>query len=201
MPTVTPRRIDDIVASFCRALKPGVVPVYLNVDPSSQDEIDECFFNVQRRVDQYGGQIAYGWSVSTWEGVFIEAVHHGVWQQPDGSLTDVTPAIDKETCRLFLRDDDMTFDFESRRRRDNVRRPLVSDPLVAAFLSGAATIYEFMEKHSVGGTITIDREVLRPLAERQHGIQRAMYRKYLRINDRCPCGSGAKVKKCCGLEK
>ena len=201
MPTTTPSRIDESVRSFCRYLNQSAEPVYVDVQPGPADKRVECFFNVRRYVEGPGGQFAYGWSIKIWEKVYIEAEHHAVWLRPDGTLLDVTPMRRDAARTLFLRDDRLTFDFEGMWRRDNVRHALIVDALVVKFLEAAACWAISQEERSNGKAVSCtERDTARVLS-RYRNLQLALYRKYLRDNDTCPCDSGRKVKRCCGLEQ
>jgi len=200
MPTTTPRRIDGTVRDFCRNLNRSVEPVYVDVRPGQADTRAECFFNVRRYVEGFGGAFAYGWSVRMWERVYMEAEHHAVWRRPDGALLDVTPMRSHEARILFVRDDRRTFDFEGMWRRDNVRHALAADALVVDFLDAAAGWVSFQGEQA-DGTMVGYREREATLVSRYRQLQAALYRKYLRDNDTCPCDSGREVERCCGLEQ
>ncbi|OHD00923.1 MAG: hypothetical protein A2885_13535 [Sphingopyxis sp. RIFCSPHIGHO2_01_FULL_65_24] len=43
-------------------------------------------------IGQHGGRAQCGWMLSELPGHFIEALHHVVWETPDGKLLDVTAA-------------------------------------------------------------------------------------------------------------
>lgn len=198
MPTTTPPRIDRTVRSFCRNLNRSVEPVYVDVRPGQADKRVECFFNVRRYVEGLGGAFAYGWSVRMWENVYMEAEHHAVWRRPDGALLDVTPTRGHEARTLFVRDDRLIFDFEGMWRRDNVRHALAADALVVDFLNAAAGWVAFQEEQSDGKVVSCkEREAT--LLCRYRKLQLALYRKYLRGDDACPCDSGREVTSCCGL--
>jgi hypothetical protein len=152
-------------------------------------------------VEVSGGAFVYGWSVRIWEKVYIEAEHHAVWRRPSGAFLDVTPMRGHEARMLFVRDDRLTFDFEGLWRRDNVRHALVVDAIVTDFLEAAAGWVAFQQEQRDGNVISgNDREAPLVLL-RYRRLQLALYRKYLRDNDVCPCDSGNEVKTCCGLEQ
>jgi hypothetical protein len=51
-----------------------------------------CYTNVRRMIDINGGRAQCGWTLSILPGRFVEALHHVVWEQPNGELLDVTAA-------------------------------------------------------------------------------------------------------------
>lgn len=196
MPTVTPRKLDATVASFCRGLSRHP-PVYVPVRPESDAEAVECFFNVGQKVGRDGGGIRYGWAVWIWPRVFIEAEHHAVWEAPDGTLVDVTPTLNGEARVLFVPDPERVYDYENHRRLDNVRKALTNDPDVRAFLTLAARVAALIEDNSVGRMASVPADELRRLNSLRRDHYAAMLRKFMGRNDPCFCGSGRKYKVCC----
>lgn len=51
-----------------------------------------CYSNVRSMVDVNGGRAQCGWTLSLLPGRFVEALHHVVWERPDGELVDITAA-------------------------------------------------------------------------------------------------------------
>lgn len=49
-----------------------------------------CYWNVDRLVRNFGGSMVTGWQHVWWPGRLAIAMHHAIWQKPDGSLVDVT---------------------------------------------------------------------------------------------------------------
>jgi hypothetical protein len=200
LPTTTPRALNADILGFCRRINAASAPTFLDVAPELWAAQGECFFNVRRKVSEDGGALVYGWRVWCWPGVFAEAEHHAVWRSAGGALHDISPTPSGETRILFLSDPQRDYDFETMRRRDNIRAPLTDDPLVAQWIAAAAEVHRFLETHSLGRRYTFQEGDLAPLARRQRDLTQRLYRRYLRRNDPCPCNSGRKVKKCCGLE-
>lgn len=196
MPTITPKKLDTQVRAFCRDVTRHS-PVYVEVAPEHCAAASECFVNVNSKIKRDGGAILYGWSIWIWPGVYIEAEHHAVWEGPDKRLTDVTPCVSGEKRILFVPDPEQSYDYATHRRRDNVRRPLTSDRDVSDFLSLAERIMAIIENNSEGQIATIPYDEIKELTLRQKHHYIAMLRKFLRPNDRCPCGKGRKFKVCC----
>ena len=64
--------------------------------PESDARPTECFTNVTRKVARDGGCVVFGWMfhvrlVEALEKEYLVAVHHAVWNLPDGCAVDVTP--------------------------------------------------------------------------------------------------------------
>ncbi|NPD15734.1 hypothetical protein HOY34_11025 [Xinfangfangia sp. D13-10-4-6] len=84
-----------------------VVGSTLQVVPSTCDgAFGQCYWNVDKFVEKFGGKAAYGWLVFQRWGILAEAVHHAVVEMPDGSLLDVTSSRVGTGDKIgFLRDD------------------------------------------------------------------------------------------------
>ena len=89
----------------------------------------ECFENVQNYIGLNGGSIKFGWRVWEWAGIMIEAEFHSVWISPLKNLVDITPADEKRI--LFLPDNNRTYEGVT---INNIRAPLLNDPLVSEFI-------------------------------------------------------------------
>ncbi|MBP2296590.1 SEC-C metal-binding domain-containing protein [Azospirillum rugosum] len=204
----TPKAVTNIIEEFCRSIAPAP-PVFVPVVPEPTAVVSECFPNVAAKVERDGGEIAYGWSIWEWPGVFIEAEHHAVWRSPTGDLIDVTPRPEREKKVLFVPDPETVYDWESNRRIDNRRLAIADDPYLREFLENAAEMAAFMERKSVGLTVSFNPAELFPLASRQQVLLNYLAERYgkkgrgqnqrrVGRNDPCPCGSGKKFKKCHG---
>jgi hypothetical protein len=128
--------------ALCERLVPGEAPQYVDVDdpPPPWAIVNECFPNVQRAVELHGGEMQIGWQF--WEpipGVLIEAEFHSVWRDPAGGYRDLTPKTNRAARILFLPDPVRRYDG---RQVDNVRIPLVDDPLVSEFVRMCERWYE-----------------------------------------------------------
>ena len=141
--------IDDSVRTFCFEVASGNAPIYVQVIPHSGAKQDDCFLNVRKVVRSKGGQIAYGWTIWIWPRVLFDAEHHAVWQKPDGTLVDITPKADREKRILFLPDPGRTYDFETGRRLDNIRKAITDDDDVRAFISYAAQVSVIIEQNRI----------------------------------------------------
>ncbi|WP_156463070.1 hypothetical protein [Methylobacterium sp. Leaf93] len=68
----------------------GDAPQVLLVLRKGNMPAGSCYTNVDKNVKNSGGSIIFGWMIEWFPGVFINAMHHAVWQRPDGSFIDVT---------------------------------------------------------------------------------------------------------------
>ena len=60
---------------------------------------------VRARMDVDGGFIRFGWRLRAWPDMLLTAERHAVWEEPDGTLVDITPAVTEEPASLFAPDD------------------------------------------------------------------------------------------------
>jgi hypothetical protein len=108
------------VREFCRGISAAEV-CYVSVQPRLGFECGNCFNNVDSVVSESGGSAVYGWHITEWPGVFIEAEQHSVWRQSDGSLLDPSPHSHGFSRAAFLPDSALG----EREFRDNVNQPLI----------------------------------------------------------------------------
>lgn len=65
--------------------------------PEKWGQPTRCFENVERKVQEAAGRRQFGWMfhdryvIAIPESDYLIAVHHAVWNAPDGDLIDVTP--------------------------------------------------------------------------------------------------------------
>ena len=98
------------LAEFCSRIRsdgsPIAVPLSAELLP-----IDNCYWNVAAVVESLGGEIAFGWMIKYWPGLYLTAVHHAVWKSDQGLLVDVThrqPTFEGPTT--FVLDSNQVFD-------------------------------------------------------------------------------------------
>ncbi len=204
MPVSTPDKIDKTIEDFCKKINKNKNPVFINVAPTFEAKKNECFYNVRNHTEKNGGNIIYGWSIWIWKNVYIEAEHHAVWKTLNEELVDITPKEDNEKKILFLPDSESVYDYENNKRLNNIKVELVDDPLLRKFFSLSDKIFQLIESKSVGREIHLEQDTekkLRELNEQSASALVNIYKKYLGPNDKCLCGSGKKIKKCCGIQK
>lgn len=85
---------------------------YVPIAPAPGAEIIRCWFNVRDVVEKHGGAAVFGWSIWKLNNGFHQAIHHAVWEQPDGTLIDVTPCELDVPAVLFMADSRVPFDYE-----------------------------------------------------------------------------------------
>ncbi len=133
------------IIALCQKIAPDQQAVYLDIEPIKEAVLNECYGNVAKVIQEFGGFVQYGWQIwETLPGVMAEAEFHAVWKDVNGNLHDVTP---KETTYitniLFL--PDQTRIYEGR-QIDNIRIALIEDPLVYGFIKNRESLFETMNR-------------------------------------------------------
>jgi len=207
METTTPPTISDAVLTFCGEITSAAMPEYIQVEPDHTGIHGECFSNVRDRVKSEGGSIVYGWTIWEWPGVLLEAEFHSIWEDRDGARIDVTPKPDGERQILFLPDRSQEFDFETRQRRDNIRKALSQEPDVLEFIELGRRRKQILLTNAVSpGISDVDatewlhlEQRIKELAFSLRSRKSApLKRGKVGRNQSCPCGSKRKFKRCCG---
>lgn len=185
----TPERITDKILELCDQVVPKSSPSYIPVEVQSWSLHNECYFNVERMVKEYGGQQVNGWAIWQWANMLITMEAHSIWKSNEGRLVDVTPHNGGEKEILFLTDAKVIFIGYPIMGK---RMPLTGSPLVAEMI-------ELMNERDSYLCSTAERtcEIPKALMFRIIEIQMGLRIKVGR-NDLCPCKSGLKYKKCCG---
>ena len=202
-----PSSITAKILDLCRELNPAAEPTFIRITPAPDSAPNDCFATVRYKVDAEGGRIQFGWAIWEWPGVFIEAEHHAVYEPPAGPpWLDISPAEEPPVARrLFLPDDDATYDFQNEgNRRDNVRSALTQDPLVNEFIRLAKERNEILNAIPGVGLITLEgvaAERFQRNQEQADLIQRQLAIRYSPQGAPCHCGSGKKFKRCHGQRR
>lgn len=128
----SPDRITVHVRKLCRKLGNVGEPVFVDVHPRLDSDVNDCFCDVERQVAEAGGSVQYGWLIWEMPGVFIEGEFHAVWKKPDGVLLDVSFKRDGETKVCFVSDNERMF---KEQRVPTIRHAISDDPLVKRFIT------------------------------------------------------------------
>lgn len=192
----TPQKVTDKIIELCNKVVPEAEPIYVSVKVAVWSRLHECFPNVERMVQEQGGQQINGWAIWQWANILVEAEAHSVWQSLDGELIDVTPHDNGEKQILFLRDDSMVY---SEQQIGNVRLAITDSPLVAELIELMQETDVILGDYKPGTKISVGelQKRLAPMGVRRQAIVEQLNKKVGR-NDLCPCMSGLKYKKCCG---
>lgn len=108
-PNTVPRALTPALREFCASIS-SAEPVFVTSIPVPRAATSFCFENVERRVREKGGSVAYGWAIWHMPGLYFEAEHHAVWRNKFGNLIDVSPQMGGRKRLLFLPDDAAVYD-------------------------------------------------------------------------------------------
>nr|WP_311527969.1 hypothetical protein [uncultured Ralstonia sp.] len=86
-------------------------PIFVPVQPMAGARPLKCWFNVRDAIADRGGRAVFGWSLWARPDGHYQAIHHGVWEQPSGSLVDITPMQIGGDSILFMADARVPFDY------------------------------------------------------------------------------------------
>ncbi|PVZ89961.1 hypothetical protein C9426_00850 [Serratia sp. S1B] len=176
-------------------------PLYVKSSPLQNSIENECFPIVEEYVQQNGGERILGWAIWELPNLFIEAEFHAVWKSPKQELIDLNPRPVKTEKILFLPDPKLIYDGY---QKNNIRLPLINNPIVSNFLAMHDKNFEFMNrgdrKGQYGKIHLSDRDAYEYalLAQEMMEIEIQMNNIYkpLGLYDPCICGSGKKAKWC-----
>lgn len=127
MHVTTPKNINHNVQRLIKEIPSSGTPVFLKVKEAPNAKIGNCFYNVEKRVQSFGGKVQYGWLV--WEDPkhLIEAEFHAIWISPTGKAIDITPQIDGEKTVLFIPDLEIKYE---NKPIDNIRIPFTPEAFI-----------------------------------------------------------------------
>ncbi len=185
-----PTKINEAVKALQRKLRLETSPLFVDVIPSQDCQLDECFTNVARQVRVAGGTIQYSWTVWECPRKYIEGEFHALWVTPDGKSLDITPHRDGEAQILFIPDHTRRY---ANKLVCTVRLALSTDKDVLRFIDHGNAFDKFRAEH----TDSNGRPTFTPHEYSEFLNSRPRLRNLGR-NTPCPCGSGTKYKHCCG---
>jgi hypothetical protein len=224
----TPKEVTSDVSAFSAELATGQTPLTVQVQADDDAVVGECFQNVRRRQHSHGGSMQLGWIIWECPKLFLEAEFHAVWADTNGALTDVTPKGDGESEILFLPDPTATYSFEDDVVPRNRRFPIVEHPDLTEFFRLVDQRNSIIEKYDRKPPADEIAEIEIAKMQVEHRLAQqfdlpggesgadpftsflnqirpapvqTFHRESPKVgrNDPCPCGSGKKFKKCCGL--
>jgi len=119
----TPAVISPEIIALCESLRTDP-PVYVLVQNDPNGMYGFCNLGVLEKIKIDGGAIRLGWIIWEYPGLYLTAEFHAVWADPTGTLIDITPKPDGETCIVFAGDPTYPPDFDFRKRPPNRRARL-----------------------------------------------------------------------------
>jgi hypothetical protein len=111
----TPEQIDTKVKDFCKSIS-KVAPTYINVSPELWCRQSCCEMNVEKLIEQIGGEKVFGYKIWYMPKSYIEAERHVIHKLGD-VYRDPTFNTDGEEKILFVPDGDQGLGYEGRRMK------------------------------------------------------------------------------------
>lgn len=133
---ITPQIDNQFVLRMARMIDPDSVAIEVQRDATLLP-LGACYWNVAHVVQERGGALVLGWSITWWPRLFISAMHHAVWRSPDGALFDVTepPPFDKGgSPPLFVVDERADIRLDIPPGIDNIHLTIRNTPAVRRYL-------------------------------------------------------------------
>lgn len=95
-----------------------------------------CYWNVNDQIKKRGGTLVYGWMLEWHPNLVVFAMHHGVYQSPDGKLIDVSSSDTERTTNYtsFLPSNEIEIDLEKYPRIPRRSFPLIDDKELRRYL-------------------------------------------------------------------
>lgn len=189
-------------------------PRPVEIRPTRSARPSHCYWNVAEAVREGGGELVYGWTIEELRGAFLEAEAHGVLRR-DGKLVCVTPDERGFDRILFVPDPAATFDWQGGRYRGRIWLPLSGQPAVAAWIERGLAIHQLLmrsESSVTAGPSSADYRIAFRFTEADKLTYARLVRESAGLfadilrnlaagtgrKDPCFCGSGRKLKACCG---
>lgn len=201
----TPRDITGEINTFCAQLESRGEPFFVTVKPYHSSSYGECFENVKRYVSDHEGESIYGWSLWQTGDCLLHAEFHAIHKGKYGEFLDVTPYVKASKRILFL---PSTLEY-AQVRVPSRYHPLKEDVRITDFigaLENLTQIEEICANQSAKLYLELPENIvhLNALQTGMKDIEEKIELFEQMIlggrgrNDICFCGSGKKLKKCCG---
>lgn len=197
--TRTPLKLTNKILQLCSGLRSDSEPLFVSVTPSKYAVKNECFDNVEKHIQIYGGTVEFGWQIWEWPLVLVEAEFHAIWKSKEGKRVDITPKPFPTKQILFL--PDPTRKYTGKQVR-NVRLPLKDTAPINEYINLCDKEFALLNR----GSRARQREITLSNSERQthrsimirKQILSEQFSKFTPArNEPCFCGSGEKYKRCC----
>ncbi|NWL87816.1 hypothetical protein DMN77_09400 [Paenibacillus sp. 79R4] len=187
---------DAKVQRLLKKINSKYEPIYIPVVAESYALPNECYPNVEKKVELDGGSRIFGWQI--WRTTLIcEAEFHAVWKSHDGKLLDITPKSPPVESILFIQDDSVTYNGA---QIDNIRINNTNNPLVNDLIDIHKALFRirnkghraFIYKGTLNGE---EAKVYRNLESIGSILQSYIYQGG-QIDSFCFCGSGFRYAEC-----
>jgi len=206
---IAPNSLPSYWQSKCSLNTKHIIDIpIINISGTKQRN---CPFNVQSYIDQYGGVAKYGWTYSTLANVIIRFVGHIVVEKATGELLCVTPPELEISSIKFIPDDNVRIKTNSNGRLPVHTVALYDDYYLTRYADIENLISSIRAKYAARTSLAQTKKGVQLSQEDSIKYNVAMDElayitnshlltsivKNTKRNDKCPCGSMLKYKKCC----
>ena len=198
---ITPKQISKEVIKFCKKICYKSTPIYVTVSPKEMTKINNCFLNVQKYIENFGGNYLNGWAIWLHPNCMIEAEAHCVYQDIENNIIDITPHKNNISQILFLPDNSIVYEGFG---INNIRQNLTKSKLIDDCINAWNEIYEILYKGKnkyIHGKIILNENDSSRYMILNNFIKENLTKFYatlkLKPNSECICGSGLKFIDCC----
>ncbi len=89
-----------------------------------------CYWNVEDCISKHGGKSIYGWMIEWVPELNVEAMHHAIYQTPNGELIDVSATSGPRSGNYttFIPSNELAINLSEPPRIPRRNYPLVNDP-------------------------------------------------------------------------
>lgn len=189
MKMTTPTCIDETILDFCNETLNGGEPVFVPVVADEDSVINECFHNVERKINKYGGSIVYGWIIWIAYNFIIQGEFHAVWKSNEGNIVDITTKQDGEDKILFV--EEKIIKFNGSRVKSKFKN-ISNDAIVDSYIDFDNVYNDLIQKIE---RIPMNQDECSICLNILNAIDNAKNIIYKYIEDKnilCPCGCGNK---------
>lgn len=145
----TPNTISRDIKLACQKVLPQGNLLFVEKVDFAEGIINKCPINTKKYVENFGGEIVFGWEVTYWKNVLLELIGHSIVRNND-ELICVTPSKYGNKRILFLEDSKLSFDyFSCNSRLPSKYIPLNSSNMVENLISTENRIYEIKCKYPI----------------------------------------------------
>ncbi|PTP62292.1 hypothetical protein CWO01_11005 [Vibrio splendidus] len=165
------------------------------VQPESYSQLNYCYNNVQKYLENNTGTVVFGWITSVWGNLVLRLVAHVVVQKPDGKLVCLSPSalnnkkvkfIPDPKISALIKNGRMPIKHIAIKEHELVQQVLDIEAEIETFhLSGAGRMTAQM-----GSEFDFKRALAYSNLEK-------LAQEVTSKNDQCFCGSAKQRKKCC----
>lgn len=132
----TPSLEDPSLAIFARTISAQSEPVRIKMAGKLKPK-GHCYWNVDKVVQDSGGDAVLGWLFFIWPGRCFSAMHHSVWKEPkSGRLIDITEKYSSDpikTHSIFMLDNSIKVPLDRQTLIENINFPLCDWPEVREY--------------------------------------------------------------------